>query len=61
MRVYGRFDSAGSIDLSFYLGFTYTQNIKGAWHLRLEKSDIPKTQIDDEVGVVGEDRLQLNF
>ena len=27
----------------------------------MEKSDIPITQIDDEVKVLGEDRLQLNF
>jgi hypothetical protein len=27
----------------------------------MEKSDIPITQIDDEVIVVGEDRLQSNF
>jgi hypothetical protein len=27
----------------------------------MEKSDIPVTQIDDEVKVVGEDRLQSNF
>jgi hypothetical protein len=27
----------------------------------MEKSDIPITQIDDEVEVVGEDRLQSNF
>ena len=27
----------------------------------MEKSDIPITQIDDEVKVVGEDRLQSNF
>jgi hypothetical protein len=26
-----------------------------------KKSDIPITQIDDEVKVVGEDRLQSNF
>ena len=27
----------------------------------MEKNDIPITQIDDEVKVVGEDRLQSNF
>ena len=27
----------------------------------MEKSDIPITQIDNEVKVVGEDRLQSNF
>jgi hypothetical protein len=27
----------------------------------MEKSDIPITQIDDEVKAVGEDRLQSNF
>jgi len=27
----------------------------------VEKKDIPITQIDDEVKVVGEGRLQLNF
>jgi hypothetical protein len=27
----------------------------------MEKVDIPKTQIDDEAKVVGEDRLQSNF
>ena len=27
----------------------------------MKKSDIPITQIDDEVKVIGEDRLQSNF
>ena len=44
-------------------------NIKGAWHLRLKpqrqpiwkKIDISIAQIDDEVKVVGEDRLQSIF
>jgi hypothetical protein len=42
--------------------------MKSAWHLRLKpqrrpiwKKDIPITQIDDEVKVVGEDRLQSNL
>ena len=43
-----------------------THNIKGAWHLRLKpqrrpmwkkRSDIPITQIGDEVKVIVKDRL----
>jgi hypothetical protein len=45
------------------------EKMKSAWHLHLKpqrrpiwkKSDIPITQIGDEVKVVGEDRLQSNF
>jgi hypothetical protein len=48
--------------------FKNTQNIKigtCTWNLKdgryEKKSDIPITQIGDEVKVVGEDRLQSNF
>jgi hypothetical protein len=44
-------------------------HMTGAWHLRLKpqrrpiwkKGDIPITQIDDEVKIAGEDRLQSNL
>jgi hypothetical protein len=60
--------SAGSNYISSNWGFTNT-HIKSAWHLRLKpqrrpiwkKGDIPITQMDGEVKVVGDDRLQSSF